>query len=537
MKKFLTVASFAMVAVLSYAQDNEAASDQPEKVWYDQELFLQNVRSQSDNPVSIAYNPYSQLNDFKVSYSHENGSFKPIEGATTGKLLDVNIYGAKKVNKVSFEGSMYYGVHDLFDARWNSTVLLSENNPFIIADTLTYNMKGSNSVIPDSIPNNQSREVFDLRGGFAWQVSDKFTVGLRAIYIVGTKYDQSDPRFESHGARVSINPGAQYSLSDRISLGLSLTAAVYHENCGMSVKDNLYPNHEDVFLFQELGGYVIEQAGRRRYDGNTLGGSLQFTFAGDRLQNQLEAGYRMVKENVDDGNLSFTKHGGDWSENTMSFTDRLQFASGNVIHNVILSGAMTNNSCLWYKQQARNGQFGEDLYDVISTEIVQKQKNLSATLSYRFDYLKENRPSISASLSGGIDKVKITQYPDEYHVWYTLANAGLDLTKYLHFRKTDFQVKAYGKYVMDLSKLDISLPTATGKQKVMRGYFIPKYQYLSAGYIKAGICADAVYRINRKSGTPCYVKLGGSFDLADYSGDYSRFKNRTACDIHTSLTF
>ena len=139
MKRFLPALLMILPLAQVFAQDQNTGTvnvSQPQKQWYAEELFLQNIRYGSQNPVSISFNPYSQLNDFNISYNKGEGSFKPVDGAGKSGMTDVNIYGVKKVNRISFEGSLYYGVHQLDDSRWNNTVLLSENNPFIVADSL-----------------------------------------------------------------------------------------------------------------------------------------------------------------------------------------------------------------------------------------------------------------------------------------------------------------------------------------------------------------------------------------------------------------
>ncbi len=536
MKRFLPALLLILPLAQVFAQDRNTGTvnvSQPQKQWYAEELFLQNIRYGSQNPVSISSNPYSQLNDFKVSYNKGEGSFRPVDGAGKSGMTDVNIYGVKKVNKMSFEGSLFYGVHQLDDSRWNNTVLLSQNNPFIVADSLVYFKKGTNQ---DSIPNNQTRELFNLNGGFSWKLQ-RLTLGLRANYQVGSKADQSDPRFKANAARVTFNPGAEYVLFNNISFGLSATYQTYHENIGMYAKDHLYPGHETTFFLQEIGNYITEQSCSRRYDGTKIGGNLQIVYSGDRLSDFFEAGYLSNNENADDGGTSYTKHGGDYSETVMSFSNRLQYKGDSFRHNLTISGEMLNGSSKWYKQKSKTGEFGQTLYDILSTEIVQKQKNLSAGVSYRLDYFVSERPSVSVALNGNYNSVSVTEYPDEYYAKYTLTNMGVDATKYLYFGKFSFKVTANFDYCKDMSKLDYSLPTASGKSKVMNSYYIPKYQYLGAGYWNAGLSVDGSYRINRNEQNPMYVKFGGAYNITKYSGDYSRFQDRNQVEIRTSLLF
>ncbi|MBR5935250.1 MAG: hypothetical protein IKZ89_03780 [Bacteroidaceae bacterium] len=536
MKKFLSTLLLILPLTQVFAQEQNAGTvnvSQPQKQWYEGELFLQNIRFGSQNPVSITSNPYSQLNDFSISYSMNKGSFMPVDGAGKSGMTDVNIYGVRKVKNISFEGSLYYGVHQLDDSRWNSTVLLSENNPFIIADSLVYYKKATHE---DSIPNNQSRELFNLNGGFSWQTG-KLTTALRANYLVGNKADQSDPRFKANGARVTFNPGVEYNVFNNIYIGLSATYQVYHENIGMSAKDHLFPGHQSTFFLQELGNYIVEQSCSRRYDGTKVGGDIQFVYSGSKFSDILEVGYITNNENADDGGTSYTKHGGDYSESTLSFRNRFQIHGDILKHSLTISGGMLNGKCKWYKQNSKKGDFGETLYEVASTEIVQKQNEMFGDLSYRLDYLNSQRPSVSIVLNGGYKSVKINEYPDEYFVKYTLTNIGMDLSKYLYFGKLSFKLTANFDYCKDLTKLDYSFPTSAGKSKVINSYYIPKYQYLGAGYWNGGLSVDGSYKINRNEQSSLYVKFGGSYNITKYTGDYSRFQDRNQAEIRTSLYF
>lgn len=513
----LTLIAVASVSAVS-AQTTEAVSEsQPQKVDYEQELYLQNISFGASNPVSIAYNPYTVINSFDGSYSRVKGDFKPVDGAGNANLMDFNIYGAKKMEKISFEGSLQYSVHELNKSRWGNTVLLSEKNPFIIADSLVY----------DSVPNNHDREIFNLNGGFAWQISDKFTFGLRANYKVGSKADQSDPRFEAHGARTAINPGIEYKIGPKFSIGLSGSAEIYHENVKMTVKDNLLdPAHTIIFLFNELGNYtVMDVTGyNRRYNGKVYSGALQTLFNSTKLDNFLEAEFILNKEEAIDGGTSYKKLGGENTITTMKFTDRIQIKGASMRHNIGISASMLNEKAKYFKQNARRDEFGMEVWDVVSAEITQKEKDLNAELSYRLDLMKDGESHMTAILKGGIDMVTVNEYPDEYFAKYSLMNAGIDLTKRLTFGDFRFAISADGDYCKALSPLEYELPTENaGKRRFTRGYFTPKYEYYGAEYMHYGVSLSAAYHIKGKQ----WVKLTAGYSMTDYLGEYSRFDNRS----------
>ena len=524
-KFLLTILSVVTVSAISAQTTSEVSESQPQKVDYEQELYLHNIFYGAANPVSIAYNPYSVINSFDGTYSRVEGSFRPVDAAGNANLMDFNIYGAKKLNKISFEGTLKYNIHQLNNSRWGNTVLLSPKNPFIIADSLIY----------DSVPNNHDREIFDLNGGFAWQVNDNFVFGLRANYKVGSKADQSDPRFETHGARTTINPGVEYKLNSKLSLGLSGSAEIYHENVRMTVQDNLLdPAHTILFLFNELGNYSVENVTgyNRRYDGKIYSGALQVVFNGSKLNNFLEAEYILNKEEAIDGGTSYRKLGGENTITTMQFTDRLQLKGASMLHNISISASMLNEKAKFFKQNAYHDEFAMTIWDIVSAEVTQKEKDMNAELSYRLDLLKEGESHLTAVLKGGIDMVTVNEYPDEYYAKYSLMNAGVDITKRFTFGNFRLSVNANGNYCKALSPIEYELPTDNaGKRRFTRGYFAPKYEYFGAEYISYGLSASAAYHINGKQ----WVKLTAGYSLADYQGEYSRFDNRS--NLFAKLAF
>lgn len=525
-KFLLTILSVVTVSAVTTAQTkSEVSESQPNTVDYEQELYLQNILYGSSNPVSIANNPYTVINSFDGYYSRVKGDFKPIDGAGNANLMDFNIYGAKKLKKISFEGTLQYSVHELNKSRWGNTVLLSPKNPFIIADSLVY----------DSVPNNHDREIFNLNGGFAWQTTDRLTLGLRANYKVGSKADQSDPRFESHAARVTVNPGVQYKMGS-LALGLSGSYETYHELIRMTVQDNLLdPAHDIIFLFNELGNYTIMNVTgyNRLYNGTKYTGALQAVYSGSSLANFLEVEFVSNKEEAIDGGTSYRKLGGENTNTTLNFTDRLQFRGASMQHNIGISASMLNEKAKFFKQNARHDNFGMEVWDVVSAEITQKEKDLKADLSYRLDMLKDGESHLTAIVKGGIDKVTVNEYPDEYFVKYTLMNAGVDLTKRFDAGNYRFAVSANGTYCKALDALEYELPTENaGKRRFTNNYFAPKYQYFGAEYISYGVSASAAYRIRNRQ----LVKLTAGYSFADYKGEYSRFDNRSNLFVKLAYT-
>lgn len=530
MKQLLQALIAAALAVPVWGQNTDNTASNPQKNWYEGELFLRNLSFGFSNPTEIASNPYTQLQSAKASYAHEEGDFKPIDGSGFSNLLDFSLYGTKKLENISFEGSIDYSVHDLQKSRWNGSVLQTERNPFIMADSLVY----------DSIPNNPNREIFNLRGGFAWQMSEKTILALRANYKVASKADQSDPRIEAHGARITLNPGAEFLLSDRFRLGVSATAEIYHEDVSSTVEDNIFPEHTIVFTFMELGHYEVktDYGYYRRFSGHVYGGALQAMFQGETVQNLAELSGSFNLEEALDGGTSFMKRGGDYEEIRLSLRDRFQIKGDGILHNILLNAGLLTGSSTWYKQNSTADALGNTIWNVISSDVTQIETDIKADLAYRLDLLQNDVSHFTARLSGGLDMVTLDEYPDEYYVYYTLANAGLQLTKRWYGDRFCYSVSADGSYHMPLSDLDMSL-TVSGRaaERFKTNYFIPKYQYYASEYANAGLSADAAYAIHTSGGSTYWIKLGIYGKYVKYLGDYARFDDRQCYGAKLNLIF
>lgn len=536
MKKFLSLLLVTLPIIPTMAQETANNGAVTQKTWYGQELFLDNIRYGANNPASTAFNPYSVINSVELGYYDSKGSFRAIDGASEDNQYNMSVYGAKKISKVSFEGKIDYFINDMADSRWNNTALISEHNPFIIADSLYYLRKDGS----DSIPNNQNREIFNLTGTVTYQLSDKLLFGIKANYKVANKSDQSDPRFLTNAARITITPGMEFKTGLKHTIGFSANLEGFHEHVSATVEDNIYPEHTSMFLFTELGGLQTqtESGYTRWYNGKKIGGDLSSVFTGSSFSNFAEAGGYFNFEEALDGGSSYTKHGGDYKEFEFHATDRMQFGNGSLLHNVILKADMIMGSGKTFKHTTTFDKLGNTIYEVASGSVTHKENNIQADLTYRLDLMKENFSTFTAQVNGGINMVSINQYPDEYYAKYTMANAGFSVSKRWKENKFRYSVNASGNYVMPLSELDIFLPNATAvNKKFGRGYFRPKYEFFAAEHCNAGISADVSYPIIGRNGSTYWIKGAVEYNLDKYLGEYYRFDDRQSIAANLSLTF
>jgi|GEM_PF-2033909 len=537
MKKFLSILLIVLPFMPAWAQNAEQTGSEPQKTWYGEELYLNNIRYDGIGPTSTAFIPYSTLNSIEVSYSNIDGTLRAVDDGRETDDFNVSVKGAKKVgSKVSLEGKFDYVVDHLNDSRWNNTTLLSARNPFIIADSLYY-LRADGT---DSIPNDKNKELFNLNGSLTYQASDRLLLGLNGNFRVANQTDQSDPRFEAKAARVTIIPGMEYKLGDRHSLGFSALAELYHENSSSSVEDNIYAEHTVTFNILELGSVEInsDYSSSRRYEGKVFGGAFTSVLEGPELSNFAEVRGKFTFEEAIDGGSSYSRHGGEYKEFYFGAMDRLRFYTGNLVHNIQIEADMLMGSGKTFKHNTRYDELGNTIYEVTSGSVTQKETDINADLFYRIDMLQSSNPTFTAKVNGGMEMVKVTQYPDSYHANYTLAHAGLMATKRWFDNKVRYSITAQGAYNTALKELDLTLPSATmNNKKFGNGYFTPKYEYYAASYFGAGLLADAAYPIKGKDGNIYWLKAGVGYNLLKYTGDYNKFDDRQTLTAKLTLTF
>ena len=221
-----------LVASLSFTGASQtvfAQTVQDKGPWYEEGLYSSDITTGSMNPADRINLPYKSVNDIKVAFESGNGDFRPYDAGTVNRITDVDIYGIKKFDDLAFEGGLEYSNNYHEDMRWNGTVLTSALNPFLIADTLRY----------DSLTNDSRKELFRIRGSVAYRFSDRITAGISAEYKAAHKADQSDPRLRANAARTTVIPGINWNISDRIVLGASALAELYHERVRSTVENNI----------------------------------------------------------------------------------------------------------------------------------------------------------------------------------------------------------------------------------------------------------------------------------------------------------
>lgn len=452
------------------------------KVDYADRQYLGNIEAGSSNPVAQHYMSITDLADIHLEYKHTGGKFHLIDEGNTLNTWIASFSGMKRIDKVTFSGSLVYNNTSEDERAWNNTLFVSDRNPFIIGD---------------SLKSKFSTETFHLDGSAAYHPSENLLLGLGAVYNVGTSATQKDPRPEIKGMRFRLTPGVEYSFGSH-SVGVSgdiewLSEEVQHTVVRTTTK-------QYVFLFQGLGVFEAKDAigYRRKYNGTHWGAQIQYAFNASqdaRISNFLQAAYFGEYEDAVDGSGNTKYKGGRYSGSGFSVSDRFQLrVSPFTVHNFTLQADMSDAKGKWYTQRQETDAEGNLIYNVINESDNLTANITSAALHYRFDRLNDGGiPLWQARAAAGINQSETKNKLYGAKESYTNLICSAGATKRFPIKKGWFAANIDASYMMNLEhSLKISGMPDT-YSKIMALYTTPAYKAVTTGYWQAGL--DLTYSL------------------------------------------
>lgn len=463
----LTALMMLMGSILSHAQENQAQA----KGFYKDMQYIGNIQHASSNPTAISSAVFDIV-DLNIGTGYDNGKFHEINAPSAHFRAGGEIYGARKLKNIDFEGTIKYSNESLKEKVWRSTLYVDGDNPFFLADTIA----GDNKI-----------ETFLVEGGFSYRFAKGWRAGLRATYNVGSLSDQFDPRPDTRSMSFRITPGFDYTFGN-FTIGLSGYAEWLSENTSY-IKVGLENKNNTIFIFRGMGKPVtqvvdINSGWRRDYSGTAYGADIQFVWDDrENLANMLEASLDIDKESAVDGGSRFRFLGGDYTGTTIGAKDRFQIKSGNMVHNISLEAEIKNVTGVWFTQVAKSDETGLTIYEIKEELISHEEKKTGINAGYRMDILKDGYPSLSWKVNAGYLSAAMTQYPEEYTRGWSTVYADADITKSFRIKNTILGINLAGSYNHGLSSELEMNPQGT---RFNRTYHQPEIDYLAAGCFSAG---------------------------------------------------
>ena len=507
MKKIFLYSSLIFAALLPCKAEEVASKDDYKAIMqYADYLYLNNGAYGALNPTFIKDLPIEQLASLEVSYGANMGDFHKLDKSGDTQDLLVNVYGVKKLDKVSFEGGMSYRNGKENQRCWNATLYQAEYNPFILADSVL-----SNYVV----------EQFTLDGRFSWEPIELIRFGINAFYEVGATSDEQDPRLETKGMRFTINPGIDFKVSDYLKVGATGGVRLFNENSRYStVKTAL----NSSFFVMKGFGLSLNNGGtsyQRETKGTAWFAALQLYWNRSGFSNFLNGGVEMNREKAIDGGTTQQFVGGEYKNTKIFASDRFSFTTDKYVHNFELAGEFNKVDGIWYDQKYITNSSGQSYWETKLKSIIYAQEMWNAKFDYRFDVLfSNNTPSWTVGAGANFMNSDIKNYPDNYKQSFQNVLVNAFISKHFNIKKSVLSFTANGDYVKNISQNIFVDDNIVLKD----AYTIPLFNYMIAdSYSVGGRISTKIPIIGKR-----FTSFVGAFVQAStqqYIGNEKMFKS------------
>lgn len=459
-KIFTTLLCSSLLFPMAVAAQNEK-NTLGQQIQYSDYNYIHNVEAGSLNPVSISDIPIGDITVISAGYNHNKGEYRNVDAANRINGFNLDVYGIARLDKISFEGEVGYFNYKEHDRCWNSTLYQNKLNPFILGDDQ---------------PSTYKIDRFVINGRFAYKLSSRARLGINADYNVGVMSDEADPRVETKGMRFIINPGIDFDVTDKFTLGatggLNLLSESSRYTCLQTAVNFVF------YLMSGLGtNYPYSSNSYTRDTKGTswfvsIDGKYNFT---KNISNYLTATYRSENENAIDGGSTYKFKGGEYINRVFGLTDRFSVTGNRYAHNVELGLEINDINGRWFDQM-QTSQGGTIVWEEMNASIKHKERLTTAGGSYRFDILdKDGVTSFSAGLGLGYKYSDTKNYPDVYFRKYSRLNINTNYTLYRNFGNVRMGFHLEGGYDMNLSS-----SCHLDGLEVEQRYALPMYAYLTS---------------------------------------------------------
>lgn len=421
MRRFVFLVLFSTIGHGLYAQESD-------KVRFidrlnDKEInFLDNVFTGTANPAALSFNTVHTFTRATVNTHFKRGDFHVIDGSSRYNDFSVDIFGLKRIGKLSLSGDLSYINSKAFDHRWNNTALMTQQNPFVLAD---------------SVASDVNQESFSMYAGASLKMTEKLFTALKLQFVTTSLSDQTDPRPKTNAMRFEAKPGVVWRMNERNNLGFSTNIGIYRSSISHTIVNNLVNN--TYFLMKGMGDNAQFTSSDalsypRDYRGTSFSGSAQWNTKLGTFDNLIEASFSANSEIAEDGGAAYTFKGGDYSANQIAVYDRFSFNTSDVLtHQLMVRTAYIFDKGYWYDQRRTvdTQHANRVYYEILNKSEVQNSTYTQADLEYRIDKRHhEDAPIWTASVNGGVVNQQTTHYEaDVYKQKFNTIHAGIDFTR------------------------------------------------------------------------------------------------------------
>jgi hypothetical protein len=420
----------------------------------------------------------------RLGYKQEDGAFKMAQEPKKTTQFNFGTERYQKIGKMLFYGRLSY------TQQWDQTLNYSDVlNPY----------RGTPYILADSIGGEWQKQLYalEVKAVSPALARNKLVLGLGAALNVGTGARQNDPRPLSTNNEITLTPGLTWNVNKGSVLGINGLYSRYREEVSLEVKNSNF-NH---YLYKSLGLGQLElpttfTAGASRvYNGNKLGGDLQYQWRKADISWLTSVGFRNYEEKVSDG-TSVPRKSGTWKQKTYQFNSSLNIDGRNLLHRFSLGlQRLEDTGIEFHEFYDVTSKTWKTLLEAAFYFSERDQASFSYTLikvqqQHSFSWLAEiggNYLSLSRSYLLPMSKQEISRAD----IWLKAAN------NWSLAHSGNFQASIKVLYSKNLDASLMYIPITADRTLMAREVLYPDQAYSSADYLNTTLNVQYGFKLEK----------------------------------------
>lgn len=283
----------------------------------------------TNNGAGLTFDNLYDFSDLQFNYALKSGDFKKKQDGENERVFGVSTQGGVKLGESYAWGSFAYNNEMQKGTLYNTMMLdFQRAVPYYAVDKNLSDWKKQNYELKMNV---SSKPLWD-----------RYFVGIQGEYVTKTGAKQIDPRSTVYYYTITLKPGIVAKFGNH-AVGLNMLYQNLRQESG-TTNSNSQVN-QDVYVLKGLGNFYsavvggLQSLGMFTFDGNTMGGDIQYSYSSGSLSMLLNGTYSFraedvlsaptkpkkegsVKDELLSANLAIVKSGTNLSRLDLSYSSR-----------------------------------------------------------------------------------------------------------------------------------------------------------------------------------------------------------------------
>jgi len=471
------------------------------------------------NGAGLVLDNLSYYSDLRFTYDYKKGDYKLNRDGDTERNIGVSSEGGLKLGGGYVWGSFSYGNQAQRGTLFNTTMLDNQRRmPYYVVDNKL---------------SDWMKQSYDLSMKVATKpLWESLVLGAQADYSTKVGAKQMDPRSETYYYTINVKPSAVVLIGNH-KIGLNLEYQNLVQESTTTNSDGQV--NQDVFVLRGLGnGYEatvggLQSLGMFVYDGNTLGGGLQYSYSVNDYKFLIYGNYKYGMEDVISSPTKPKKEG--TVKNNDFEAKAIAVKAGENLQRLELSYIDNKTDGIEYVQELDNS-YNVQSWIVLYKSIRSSYKEQIASFKYDFfrgaDHDYTWRAGVSAQYKLNDD---IYYLPESTEM---LKNLFLGINGKYNFSVGKNSKILIGANLIYKNNLDgeYNYGGVFEDSYIITDFMTPDFQYMKNSYTKIGGDISFFTKISNSSKACMFIKAA-----VDYYKPSDIDDNRTQSSISLGFTF